>query len=262
MIILAYPEDADPENEDARLRPYVGERVAVVRAPGDAPDTVVIKAPLQPTPGRMLRWHVSTSRVKRIVGLHGTPLRATGRVPAPGDADQKWRAQSVEDSVPMPPRAVRALNQVVGEPAQLPARFPCELHRDRRNPGQRVYLVAVVTFPEVNGSFGRLAADVDAEQGQAVVELEGDFADSEGIQRNGLIRVRWSSLIPVDGQGVIVQNGPGDRTRLVKAQWPREPRAVRSGARLHSASSASRDGSGGGAPERGAVGAATVPGRS
>ena len=107
VITLAYPEEADPDNEDTRLRPYVGERVAVVRAPGDAPDTVVIKAPLQPTPGRMLRWHVSTSRVKRIVGLHGTPLRATGRVPAPGDADQKWRAQSVEDSVPMPPRAVR-----------------------------------------------------------------------------------------------------------------------------------------------------------
>ena len=227
MIILAYPEDADPENEDARLRPYVGERAAVIRAPGDAPDTVVLKAPLQPKTGRMLHWHVSSSRVKRIVGLRGTPLRATGRVPAPEDVDQRWRAQSVEDPAPMPPRSVRALDQVVGEPAQLPARLPCELHRDRRNPGQRVYLVAVVTFPEVNGSFGRLADGMDAEQDQAVVELEGDFADSEGIQRNGLIRVRWSSLVPVDEQGVIVQNGPGDRSQLQKAQWPREPRAAR-----------------------------------
>ncbi len=227
-IILAYPQDAEPDGEDVRLRPYVGVRVQIIRVPQDEPWNVVIVAPLQRKPGeRTMRWWISKSRVKRVVGIRGTPLRATGRVPLPGEQDQLWRAQPTDGSAPPPPRPHRAMDQVVGSMVQQPARLPCELHAELRTPGQRVYLVAVTTFPEVNGSFGQLADPVASNDEFSVVDSEGHFVDATGTRRNGLIRVRWNSLIPVDAQGRIVQNGPEDRSQLRKAQWPRKPRAIR-----------------------------------
>ena len=109
-IIFAYPHDAELAEEDVRLRRHIGARVQIALAPVENLALVMIRAPEQDEPGGQKGWITSRSRLKRVVGVRGTPLEVTGRVPAPGDEDQTWRPQALAPRCQPPPRAARAID--------------------------------------------------------------------------------------------------------------------------------------------------------